>query len=335
MKGVAAIFVAVFLLFAQRGETQEGRLENIHVSFANFGAIYYPHFVAKELGYYREEGLNVEIIAMPGGIATKALVSGDLHFSTSSGSSLNASLRGIKLKVVYVNVDRPLYRIFSWRNEIRKVTDLKGKSIGIASRGDTQEISASLVLRKHGMDPIRDVVWMALGGPGRLPSLLSKNVAAAVLGFADSYVLKTRGHPVHEVVYIGREVKMLYTGLATTEELLEKRSDLVRRFLMATVKGREFVKRYKDPSLKLTKKYDRQPDDARSADYDATIEMMTQDGTEDIETQRSDIESGMRALGLNADFSTEKVFDFRLVKQIYQDLKGSNWQPTPPGSGTK
>jgi ABC-type nitrate/sulfonate/bicarbonate transport system substrate-binding protein len=79
---------------------QSVKFEDLRVSFASFGVIYYPHFVAKELGYYRDEGLNVEIIAMPGGLATQALVAGDLHFSTSSGSSLNASLRGIKLKVV-------------------------------------------------------------------------------------------------------------------------------------------------------------------------------------------------------------------------------------------
>ena len=116
---------------------------------------------------------------MPGGLATQALVAGDLHFSTSSGSSLNASLRGIKLKVVYVNLDRPLYRLWSCRDEIRKVTDLRGKAIGVASRGDTMEGAANLMLRKHGMDPVRDVIWVALGTAGRLTSLLSRTVDSA------------------------------------------------------------------------------------------------------------------------------------------------------------
>ncbi len=92
---------------------QPAKLEELRVSFASFGVIYYPHFVAKELGFYRDEGLDVDWIAMPGGLATKALVSGDIHFSTSSGSSLNASLRDIRLKVVYVNIDRPLYRLLT------------------------------------------------------------------------------------------------------------------------------------------------------------------------------------------------------------------------------
>ena len=300
---------------------QSTKLENVRVSFASFGVIYYPHFIAKELAFYQDEGLNIEIIAMPGGLATQALVAGDLHFSTSSGSSLNASLRGIKLKVVYVNLDRPLYRLWSWRDEIRKVADLRGRGIGVASRGDTMEGAANLLLRKHGMDPGRDVIWIALGTSGRLTSLLTRNVDSVVLGFADSHLLQTRGHPVHEVANIGREIKMLYTGLATSEELLVKRPDLTRRFLRATVKGREFLKRNKTQSLALGKKYDRSPDDVRSADYDATLEMMTQDGTEDLETQKSDIDIGRRALAIPKDVAPQQVFDFRLVREVYKELR--------------
>ena len=263
---------------------------------------------------------------MPGGLATQALVAGDLHFSTSSGSSLNASLRGIKLKVVYVNLDRPLYRLLTWRDDIRKVTDLRGKGIGVASRGDTMEGSANLLLRKYGMDPARDVIWVALGTNGRVTSLVAKTVDSAVLGFADSRTLQTRGYAVHEVANIGKEIKMLYTGLATSEELLVKRPDLVRRFIRATVKGREFLKRYKSQSLALGKKYDRSPDDVRSADYDATMEMMTTDGTEDLETQKSDIDIGRRALAIQKEVMPQQVFDFRLVREVYKELRETGWE---------
>jgi ABC-type nitrate/sulfonate/bicarbonate transport system substrate-binding protein len=315
------LLVAVLTVWTSLTQAQSPKVENTRVSFASFGAIYYPHFIAKELGFYQDEGINIEIIAMPGGLATQALVAGDLHFSTSSGSSLNASLRGIRLKVVYVNLDRPLYRLWSWRDEIRKVTDLRGRGIGVASRGDTMEGAANLMLRKHGMDPVRDVIWIALGTGGRLTSLLTRNVDSVVLGFSDSHLLQTRGHPVHEVANIGKEIKMLYTGLATSEELLVKRPDLVRRFIRATVKGREFLKRYKSQALALGKKYDRSPDDVRSADYDATMEMMTADGTEDLETQKSDIDIGRRALAIQKEVVPQQVFDFRLVREVYKELR--------------
>ena len=101
--------------------------------------------------------------------------------------------------------------------------------------------------------------------------------------------------------------------------------DVVRRFIRATVKGREFLKRYKAQSLALGKKYDRAPDDVRNADYDATMEMMTPDGTEDVETQKSDIEIAKRALGVQRDVPTEQVFDFRLTREVYKELREAGW----------
>jgi NitT/TauT family transport system substrate-binding protein len=305
--------------------SQTSKLEDLRVSFASFGVIYYPHFIANELGYYRDEGLNIEIIAMPGGIATQALVAGDLQFSTSSGSSLNASLRGIKLKVVYVNLDRPLYKLITWRDDIRKISDIKGKGIGVASRGDTMEGAANLLLRKYAMDPVRDVFWVALGTGGRVTSLAAKTVDSAVLGFADSLRMLSRGFAVHEVANIGKEIKMLYTGLATSEEVTLKRPDLVRRFIRATVKGREFLRRNKTQSLALGKKYDKSPDDVRSADYDATIEMMTADGMEDLETQKSDIEIAKRMLNLQKEVAPEQIFDFRFTREVYKELREMGW----------
>jgi len=154
---------------------------------------------------------------------------------------------------------------------------------------------------------------------------MAKAVDSAVLGFADARTLQTRGYPVHEVANIGKEIKMLYTGLATSEDLLVKRPDVVRRFIRATVKGREFLKRYKAQSLALGKKYDRAPDDVRNADYDATMEMMTADGTEDLETQKSDIEIAKRALDVRRDIPTEQVFDFRLTREVYKELREAGW----------
>ncbi|HWL74428.1 MAG TPA: hypothetical protein VNQ74_11190, partial [Burkholderiaceae bacterium] len=123
-----------------------------------------------------------------------------------------------------------------------------------------------------------------------------------------------------------KEIKMLYTGLATAEETVVKRPDLVRRFLRATVKGREFVKRNKAQALALGKKYDKAPDDVRSADYDATMEMMTADGTEDAETQKSDIEIAKRMLNVQHEVPVELIFDFRFTREVYQELRALGWE---------
>ncbi|HEX2928113.1 MAG TPA: hypothetical protein VHV54_00260, partial [Candidatus Binatia bacterium] len=97
--------------------------------------------------------------------------------------------------------------------------------------------------------------------------------------------------------------------------------------------GREFLKRNKSQSLALGKKYDRAPDDVRNADYDATLELTTADGMEDLETQKSDIEIGRRALGIQKEVALQEVFDFRLVREVYKELRDTGWDRVLKAAG--
>ena len=102
------------------------------------GGFNWPIFVAIEKGYHRDEGLTVEMIRAGGGVATQALIAGDLHFSTSAGSALGAMLRGADIKVIYTNIDRPGYQLWSGQPEIKTLKDLIGKRVGVTSRGDPE-----------------------------------------------------------------------------------------------------------------------------------------------------------------------------------------------------
>jgi ABC-type nitrate/sulfonate/bicarbonate transport system substrate-binding protein len=83
--------------------------------------------VAMEKGYLREEGLNVEIVRAGGGVATPALMSGQLHFSTSAGAALSAAIRGGPLKIVYTHLSKPT-QVVSNKPEIKTVKDRSAKS---------------------------------------------------------------------------------------------------------------------------------------------------------------------------------------------------------------
>ena len=64
----------------------------------------------------------------------------------------------------------------------------------------------------------------------------------------------------------------------------------------------------------------------RNADYDATMEMMTADGTEDADTQKSDIEIAKRMLNVQKDVPVEQIFDFRFTREVYKELRDLGWE---------
>jgi len=301
--------------------------DKVRFSVAAVTGSYMDEFVALEKGYHREEGINPEMLRIGGGIATQALIAGDLHFSTSAGSALTAMLRGAEIKVVYTNIDRPGYQLWSGQPEIKTLRDLIGKRAGVTSRGDTQELSTRLLLRKHGIDP-NSVVYVAVGfGAQRLAALQAGAIDAVPLGAGDFAQLKQpRGHMLGDTE---KEIRFAYVGLAVSSRLLARQAQLVERFLRAVVKGREYARRYRDQTIPIIGKYTQRKREFNEFDYDSTVPVLTPEGSVGDEVLKEDVAMRAELIGIAAPADYGKFFDYSIVRKIYRDLKTSNWRPAP------
>ena len=301
--------------------------EKVRFSVAAVTGSYMDEFVAIEKGYHRDEGLAVEMIRAGGGVATQALIAGDLHFSTSAGSALGAMLRGAEIKVVYTNIDRPGYQLWSGRPEIKALKDLIGKRVGVTSRGDTQELSVRLLLRKHGIDA-NAVAYIPVGfGATRLAALQVGTVDAVPLGAGDFAQLKQpKGHMLGDTE---KEIRFAYVGLAVPNRLLARNPNLVERFLRSVIKGREYARRYREQTIPILGKYTQRNREFNEVDYDTTLPVLTAEGWVPDEVLKEDVAVRADFVGVSppADFS--KFFDYSIVKKIYRELKTSGWKPVP------
>jgi ABC-type nitrate/sulfonate/bicarbonate transport system substrate-binding protein len=306
------------------GATSE---ERIRFSVAAVTGSYMDEFVAIEKGYHREEGLTVEMIRAGGGIATQALMAGDLHFSTSAGSALTAMLRGAEIKVIYTNIDRPGYQLWSGQPEIKTLKDLVGKKVGVTSRGDTQELSVRLLLRKHGIDA-NSVVYIPVGfGGTRLAALQTGTVEAVPLGAGDFAQLKQpKGHMLGDTE---KEIRFAYVGLAVSSRLLTRQPQLVERFLRSVIKGREYARRYREQTIPILGKYTQRKREFNEIDYDSTLPVLTAEGWVSDEILKEDVAMRAELANVHPPSDYSKFFDYSVVKKIYRDFKSTGWKPTP------
>jgi ABC-type nitrate/sulfonate/bicarbonate transport system substrate-binding protein len=301
--------------------------EKVRFSVAAVTASYMDEFVAIEKGYHRAEGLTVEMIRAGGGIATQALIAGDLHFSTSAGSALTAMLRGAEIKVVYTNIDRPGYQLWSAQPEIKNLKDLIGKRVGITSRGDTQELSVRLLLRKYGIDA-NSVVYMAVGfGGARLAALQTGAVDAVPLGAGDFAQLKqSKGHMLGDTE---KEIRFAYVGLAVSNRLLARQPHLVERFLRGVIKGREYARRYREQTIPIIGKYTQRKHEFNEFDYDSTRPVLTSEGWVSDDVLKEDVAMRAELVGVPVPGDHAKFFDYSMVQKIYRELKATGWKPAP------
>jgi len=90
-------------------------------------------------------------------------------------------------------------------------------------------------------------------------------------------VLKEQKHIV--LADLGKEIQLVWNGVAVSTKLLAENPQLVERFLRGLAKGREFARRYRDETLSLFSKHDPAPLEAIKIDYETTKASMTEDGS--------------------------------------------------------
>src|SRR5918996_207551 len=261
--------------------------DGIRVSYATLSAAYMDHISGMEKGYFREEGLNIEVIRAPGGVATPGLMSGQFQFSSSASSALSAAVRGGPVKIVYTNLSRPSYSLVTIKPEITSAKDLVGKKIAINSFGDTGHLSTILYLKKMGVNP-SSVLFITVGrNEVRFPALRSGAIDAAPLVPRDMVALGQQKHTI--LADLGKDVQLVWNGVSASSRVLAENPQLVERFLRGLAKGREFARRYRDETIALISKHDPFPVEAIKVDYEVTKASMTEDGSLPDEVLRQEV----------------------------------------------
>jgi len=319
------VWVSLIFLLATTSPTLA--VDNIRVSYATLSAAYMDHICAMDKGYFREEGLNIEVIRAPGGVATPGLLSGQFHFSRSASSAVRAAVRGGPVKIVYTNLSRPSYTLVSIKPDITSAKELVGKKIAINSFGDTGHLSTILYLKKMGVNP-SSVLFIAVGrNEVRFPALRSGAIDAAPLVPRDMVVIKDQKHLI--LADLGREIQLVWNGVAVSNKLLAENPQLVERFLRGLARGREFARRYKDDSVSLISKRDPSPVDAIKVEYDVTKASMTADGSLPDDVLRDEVvtRAELTKVAVANRPNPSALFDYSITRRNYAQLKAAGWQP--------
>jgi NitT/TauT family transport system substrate-binding protein len=131
----------------------------------------------------------VEPIFIAGsGPALQALAAGELELAGLSPQAISAGINEAKLDLRVIgqqlSTDVPGFAgsgFWVRKDEITKVEDLKGKTIGVNARGSTIDAAARTMLSRHGMEDGKDYQIVELRFPAQLPALQSKRVDLAIL----------------------------------------------------------------------------------------------------------------------------------------------------------
>jgi len=234
----------------------QGKIDRVRVSHSSISGSQAVLWVIEDAGIFRKYGLAPQIIFISGGPPNiAALVSGDLDFTIFAGpASIAASLEGADVVALMSFVNTMEHSFFS-HPSIKRPADLKGKKIGVARIGSSDDYGGRIALKKWGLDPEKDVAILGVGGqPSRIAAMQAGRVDATLL--QPPITVKARQEGYNELASLA-DLGLDYLGtcLVATRTRIQKNEELVRRFVKAFVEGIHFYKTQKEASLRSIAKF--------------------------------------------------------------------------------
>jgi ABC-type nitrate/sulfonate/bicarbonate transport system substrate-binding protein len=282
---------------------------------------------ARDRGYYRAEGLDVELILMSAPIASRALLSGDVSVATVGGAGLPPVLRGSPLKFLFTTYNRAMFWLYA-KPEIRDVKALKGKRVGVSGIGSGPDSLLREMLRQNGLDAARDITILSLGVmPTIFSGLQSGTVDAAMLSPPVTFKAEEAGF--RELVAFPKEdLVELQGSVLVRDVLLQSDPAQVERFLRGTYQGFRYIKENRAGTIPIVARYLQVSDGLAAKAYDQVVRpAMTQDGTLNQETQAKAVEHVLKRLDLKEAPPLARIFDFTLTRKVSAELQAKGWRP--------
>ena len=213
-------------------------------------------FVARDAGFFQKYGLDVRIVVFDAGsILAQAALSGEVKVAVSSGPATIASrTQGADTIIIGACVNTLPYSLVAAKG-ITKWDQIKGKKIAISRFGSGTDTAIRLVLKKFGLDPVKDVTIVQLGTqPSRVQALAAGAIDATIISPPLDITAKKQGYQI--LVNIA-ELKIPYPQqvIETTDRFIRENPHTVKNFLKGFIEGVRYAASSKEETKKAIIKY--------------------------------------------------------------------------------
>jgi ABC-type nitrate/sulfonate/bicarbonate transport system substrate-binding protein len=318
-----ALFLLLTLSSVSTWAQEAGGLKRIRIGMPNRGATTLGLSAAQTYGFFRSHGLFAELIVMRPSISLQTLMSGELDFSTALASGARAGVGGLPLRIVMtLTVGQDFSLVV--RPDIRRMEDLKGKTLAVSGVGEFTDVGARLLLKKYGLVPEVDVKLRALFGnhPLRLSALQAGQIDGTVMSMPYNKMAVKLGYK--ELVHLREIIKTPQGGLVTTMQKIRGEPDLILRTIRAVLQANRFLKQNKNEFAKLLAKESGIPDPVVAGlIHEEIIKLYSDTGVVSDEAIQEFIANSKETLKSTREIAASEIADLSFAKRAAGEIKES------------
>jgi ABC-type nitrate/sulfonate/bicarbonate transport system substrate-binding protein len=228
----------------------------MRIGYSSISGSYLGIWVAHDAGYFAKEMLQDEIILIPSGSQLGQVVTaGEVDVAALNGSSaMAAALQGADIKIIGNTTNKLIFSIYV-RPEIKTIESLKGKKIGVTRFGSATDIAARFALRKHNLDPQKDVTILQMGAMSSIMGgLQGGSIDAGLVSPPTLFAVEKMGFK--ELVSVtDMDLAFPNPSLVVQGGILRKKPESVAGFMRAYTRAIQRARTDKEFALKSISNY--------------------------------------------------------------------------------
>jgi NitT/TauT family transport system substrate-binding protein len=316
MKRFTLIYLLLLLGLFSANIVSAQNLKSISLGTTGKTIATVPFEVSVQRGYFKEQGLDVRQITInQSDVIVRAIVANELQFMSIIPTAILATVRGIPVQTIAVNVESAPYVLVGTPG-VKSMSDMKGKKVGVSSLVGMSTNVVREIVAKNGLNPERDVTFIAVGGSGaRSAALAAGFVDAALVTIPLNYELERKGFT--RLAWGPDFVRYPLNGIAASTEFLPKNRLLAISLLKGLAAGVRDVKQRKAETIAFIKKYLSLQDEDATSSYEFLVANSRDDLIADDPVIQSAINFAAQSLKLKPEsVSIDKVRDWSYAKAI-------------------
>jgi ABC-type nitrate/sulfonate/bicarbonate transport system substrate-binding protein len=311
----AYIFLLVFDFFLHATVQAAAR---IRIGFPDLAAPFVPLAIADKRGFFQEEGIVAESIRMNPAVALQALVGGEIDYYTVLGPGVAAAIRGVPVKLVAAYVPISPTALIA-RPEIKSVAELKGKAIGINAYGGALEAMGRLIVKHFGIDPDKEVKFLATGPLDSRFGAMKQGLTFATLGGPPidflgeklGFIVLTRAHDLFSFPV---------SGLIASEKKLKERPHEIGRVIKAGIKANRYIRQNCEGTLPIMAQWLKIDKEMATRTYDSSVKTFSENLALPEDGLRLLIDDAKRTAKVNREVFLGDVADLSILKLAQREM---------------
>lgn len=263
MKRMAALTIAMAIMMSGAIIAVPAQAKDrLNVVYASISGLFLGCWVAKEAGYFDRENLDVNLVYIQSATtALQAMIAGEAPIILAGGEPvIETGLKGGDAVFIGGISIVPAVHFMALA-EIKTVQELRGKPVGVTRFGSSTDFAMRQVLKKNGLEPVKDVPVLQIAGGhrGMATSLLSRAIFAAPIAPPNSLRAEKGGAKIL-VDMTKSGIFFPYSSISSTRAFVKRSRPIALGFMKAYSEGVKRMNADTAFTVGVIKKYMREDD---------------------------------------------------------------------------